>query len=296
MFNSITFLSSGLVIGLVLIFSSCQSGNTGAQTKSESYEIEWIDLFNGQDLDHWIPKISKHDVGENYQNTFQVQDGYLTVNYDGYDSFDEQFGHLFYDKPYSAYYLAIEYRFIGEQAPDGPGWAWRNSGAMLHGQDPHTMLRDQDFPISIEAQLLGGPEEGDRTTSNLCTPGTNVVMDGELFTPHCVNSTSQTYRGDQWVRATFLVLKDSLIQHYIGGEVVLEYSQPQIGGSNVSPVDSSVKQDGKLLTGGYLSFQSESHPIQFRKIALVDLEPIYEDASSLDKVIKTLLSEEKMSQ
>ncbi len=296
MFNSITFLSSGLVIGLVLIFSSCQSGNTGAQTKSESYEIEWIDLFNGQDLDHWIPKISKHDVGENYQNTFQVQDGYLTVNYDGYDSFDEQFGHLFYDKPYSAYYLAIEYRFIGEQAPDGPGWAWRNSGAMLHGQDPHTMLRDQDFPISIEAQLLGGPEEGDRTTSNLCTPGTNVVMDGELFTPHCVNSTSQTYRGDQWVRATFLVLKDSLIQHYIGGEVVLEYSQPQIGGSNVSPVDSSVKQDGKLLTGGYLSFQSESHPIQFRKIALVDLEPIYEDVSSLDKVIKTLLSEEKMSQ
>ena len=296
MFNSIPFLSSGLVIGLVLIFSSCQSGNSGAQTKSESYEIEWIDLFNGQDLDHWIPKISKHDVGENYQNTFQVQDGYLTVNYDGYDSFDEQFGHLFYDKPYSAYYLAIEYRFIGEQAPDGPGWAWRNSGAMLHGQDPHTMLRDQDFPISIEAQLLGGPEEGDRTTSNLCTPGTNVVMDGELFTPHCVNSTSQTYRGDQWVRATFLVLKDSLIQHYIGGEVVLEYTQPQIGGSNVSPVDSSVKQDGKLLTGGYLSFQSESHPIQFRKIALVDLEPIYEDVSSLDKVIKTLLSEEKMSQ
>ena len=296
MFNSIPFLSSGLVIGLVLIFSSCQSGNTGAQTKSESYEIEWIDLFNGQDLDHWIPKISKHDVGENYQNTFQVQDGYLTVNYDGYDSFDEQFGHLFYDKPYSAYYLAIEYRFIGEQAPDGPGWAWRNSGAMLHGQDPHTMLRDQDFPISIEAQLLGGPEEGDRTTSNLCTPGTNVVMDGELFTPHCVNSSSQTYRGDQWVRATFLVLKDSLIQHYIGGEVVLEYSQPQIGGGNVSPVDSSVKQDGKLLTGGYLSFQSESHPIQFRKIALVDLEPIYEDVSSLDKVIKTLLSEEKMSQ
>lgn len=296
MFNSMMLLSTGLVTALVLFFSSCQSGNSGAQTDSESFEIEWTDLFNGQDLDRWIPKISKHDVGENYQNTFQVQEGYLTVNYDGYDSFDEQFGHLFYDTPYSAYYLAVEYRFIGEQAPEGPGWAWRNSGAMLHGQDPHTMLRDQDFPISIEAQLLGGPEEGDRTTSNLCTPGTNVVMDGELFTPHCVNSSSQTYRGDQWVRATFLVLKDSLIQHYIGGEVVLEYTQPQIGGSNVSPVDPSVKQDGTLLTGGYLSFQSESHPIQFRKIALVDLEPIYEDAALLDKTIETLLSEEKQSQ
>lgn len=261
---------------------------------SDSYEPEWIDLFNGKNLDNWIPKISKHEVGENYQNTFSVKDGKIVVNYDGYDSFDDQFGHLFYDKPFSAYYLAVEYRFVGEQAINGPGWAWRNSGAMLHGQDPHTMLVDQDFPISIEGQLLGGPEEGKRTTSNLCTPGTNVVMEGELFTPHCVNSSSKTYRGDQWVRATYLVLKDSLIQHYLEGEVVLQYTHPQIGGGAVSPVDPKVKQDGKLLTEGYLSFQSESHPIEFRKIALVDLAPIYDNKPLLDETIKMLITEEKM--
>ncbi len=271
----------------------CQSGSAEDEEKTMNPEITWVDLFNGKDLDNWIPKISKHEVGDNYQNTFRVVDGKMTVNYDGYESFDSQYGHIFYDKPFSAYYLAVEYRFVGEQATGGPGWAWRNSGAMLHGQDPRSMLKDQDFPISIEAQLLGGPEDGERTTSNLCTPGTNVVMDGELFTPHCTNSSSETYRGDQWVRATFLVLKDSLIQHYLGGEVVLEYTKPQIGGGNVDPVSSEVKEDGQLLTGGYLSFQSESHPIEFRKIALVDLEPVYDDKAVLDKTIKELISKEK---
>ena len=155
------------------------------------------------------------------------------------------------------------------------------------------MLRDQDFPISIEGQILGGREEGERTTSNLCTPGTNVVMKGELFTPHCVSSSSKTYKGDQWVRATFLVLKDSLIQHHIDGEVVLEYTQPQIGGGNVGPVDQDVKKDGKMLTEGYLSFQSESHPIQFRKIALVDLDPLYNDKDLLNQTISSLVRAEK---
>lgn len=276
-----------------LILLGCKAGSTESDAKPSQANITWMELFNGKDLDNWIPKISKHELGENYQNTFQVQDGYLTVNYDGYESFDNQFGHLFYDQSFSAYFLAVEYRFIGEQAPEGPGWAWRNSGAMLHGQDPRTMLRDQDFPISIEGQILGGREEGERTTSNLCTPGTNVVMKGELFTPHCVSSSSKTYRGDQWVRATFLVLKDSLIQHHIDGEVVLEYTQPQIGGGNVGPVDQDVKKDGKMLTEGYLSFQSESHPIQFRKIALVDLDPLYSDKDLLNQTISSLVRAEK---
>lgn len=269
------------------IFAGCQS------TPSESGQPEWQQLFNGENLDGWIPKIRTHEVGENYQNTFSVKDGKMVVNYDGYENFDKQYGHLFYEKPFSAYYFAVEYRFTGEQAPGGEGWAWRNSGAMLHGQDPYTMLRDQDFPISIEGQILGGPEEGNRTTSNLCTPGTHVVMNGELFTPHCVNSTSKTYRGDQWVRATFLVLKDSLIQHYLEGDLVLEYTKPQIGGGAASPVDPEVFQEGKLLTEGYISLQSESHPIEFRKVEIVDLAPIYDDKEKLQKTIEDLIEAEK---
>ncbi|MCX2680581.1 DUF1080 domain-containing protein [Galbibacter sp. EGI 63066] len=257
---------------------------------------EWQQLFNGKDLSGWIPKISKHEVGENYANTFSVKNGNITVNYDGYNNvFDRQYGHLFYDKSFSAYFLAIEYRFVDKQIADGEGWAWRNSGAMLHGQAPETMQKDQDFPISIEGQFLGGDIDSsdERPTLNLCTPGTNVVINGELFTPHCTNSDSKTYRGDQWVRATFLVLKDSIIKHIAEGKTVLEYTKPQIGDGGVNKHDPNVKQDGKPLTEGYISIQSESHPIEFRKVEIVDLDPIYNDKEKLSATIDAILAEEQ---
>ncbi len=164
---------------------------------------------------------------------------------------------------------------------------------MLHGQDPNTMLKDQDFPISIEGQFLGGNGSDPRSTLNLCTPGTNVVMNNELFTPHCTNSDSKTYHGDQWVRATFLVLKDSIVKHIIDGETVLEYTHPQIGGGGVNNFDAAVKQDGKPLTEGFISLQSESHPIAFRKVELIDLDPIYEDKEKLESTVEKLIQDEK---
>jgi hypothetical protein len=89
------------------------------------------------------------------------------------------------------------------------------------------MLKDQDFPISIEVQLLGGLSDGKpRSTANVCTPGTNIVMNGQLHTPHCTNSTSKTYDGDQWVRVEVLVHGDELIRHMIDGQTVLEYTRP----------------------------------------------------------------------
>ena len=238
-----------------------------AQTKKD-----WIQLFNGKNLNGWTPKITGFELGDNYKNTFRVSNKLLQVRYDGYDDFASRFGHLFYKNPYSYYIIAAEYRFVGDQAPKGPGWATRNSGIMVHGQDPKTMTKDQDFPISIEVQLLGGLGKGPRTTANLCTPGTNVFRDGKLFTPHCLNSKSKTYDGDGWVRVEVKVLGDEKIEHIIDGEVVLSYEKPQIGGGSVSKHDPAVKQDGKLLTGGSISLQSESHPVDFRKVELLDLE------------------------
>ncbi len=261
--------------------------------KEKNDDLQWIQLFNGKDLNDWTVKIAKHEVGENYANTFRVEDGLLKVRYDGYTDFDRQYGHIHYNTPYSAYLLRVEYRFTGEQAPGGEGWAWRNSGAMLHGQDPQTMLKDQDFPISIEGQLLGGDGTNDRTTSNLCTPGTNVVMNGELFTPHCINSSSKTYHGDQWVTAEFLVLADSVVHHILEGDTVLTYYKPQIGGGSVSNHDPAVKEDGKLLKSGYISLQSESHPIDFRKAELLDLEPYMQDQEKLQQVLERLRSDKK---
>jgi hypothetical protein len=239
------------------------------------YKGKWKQMFNGKSLKGWTVKISKHELNDNFANTFRVKDGMMEVGYEGYDSFDEQFGHIFYKTPYSHYLIAVEYRFIGKQAKDGPGWAFKNSGIMVHCQPPATMLKDQDFPISIEVQLLGGDTTEKRSTCNLCTPGTNVVMDGKLITNHCINSSSATYYGDQWVRAEVLVLGDSVIKHIVNGDTVLVYNKPQIGGGNVSNHDAAIKKDGQLLSSGYISLQSESHPIQFRKVEIMNLEKYY---------------------
>jgi hypothetical protein len=241
--------------------------------KPDPSRQDWIQLFNGRDLTGWTPKFSKHDLGENFNDTFRVENGVLAVRYDKWTKFDGEFGHLFYKDPFSYYRLAAEYRFIGEQVPGGPGWARRNNGLMLHSPDPKTMLKDQDFPISIEVQLLGGFGDGKpRTTMNLCTPGSNVVLNGTLHTAHCTNSTSKTYDGDQWVRVEVEVRGDELVKHIIEGQTVLEYTKPQIGGGQVAPVDPAVKVDGTPMTSGYISIQAETAPIEFRKIELLNLE------------------------
>ncbi len=110
-----------------------------------------------------------------------------------------KFGHLFYKTPFSHYRLRIEYRFVGDQCPGGPSWAFRNSGVMIHGQPPESMRKDQEFPVSIEVQFLGGNGRDKRPTANVCTPGTNIVMGGKLITQHCTDSKAKTYHGDQWV-------------------------------------------------------------------------------------------------
>lgn len=275
-----------LVSYLILsILISCQNNSS-----NETEKVEWKQLFNGKDLDDWNIKIRKHGFNENYGNTFRVEEGLMKVRYDQYREFDQQYGHIFYKEPFSHYLLQVEYRFVGEQAPGGEGWAWRNSGAMLHAQDPRTMLKDQDFPISIEAQLLGGNGTDERSTCNLCTPGTEVYLADTLFTPHCINSNSKTYHGDQWVTANFLVLGDEAIHHLVASDTVFSYYQPQIGGGMVNPVDEQIKQNGQSLGKGYISLQSESHPVDFRKVILLDLSSFKNDPEKLSETVRKALN------
>ncbi len=247
---------------------------TARQTSAETPPSgRWIQLFNGENLDGWIPKIRYHEAGENHANTFRVEDGLLTVSYDGYEKFDETFGHLFYEKDFSHYRFRVEYRFLGRQCDGGPGWALRNSGIMIHGERPDSMKKDQDFPASIEVQLLGGDGKTKRTNANLCTPGTNVVMDGKLFKPHCTKSSSKTYHGEQWVTVEMEVRGNKLIKHIIDGKTVLEYTKPQLDDRDEHAKELAEKKGTLMLGGGSISLQSESHPIQFRKVELMELEP-----------------------
>jgi hypothetical protein len=244
---------------------------TVAWAQAPAGEGKWIQLFNGKNLDGWKVKITGYELNDNHGNTFRVEDGVLKVAYDQYEKFDGKFGHIFYRQPFSNYLLRVEYRFVAQQCPGGPGWAFRNSGIMIHGQSPESMRKEQNFPVSIEVQLLGGGGTGTRPTANLCTPGTHVVMDGKLVTRHCNSSSSKTYHGDQWVTVELEVRGNKLIKHVIDGQTVMEYTQPQLDEKDAD-ARKLIKDGNKMLHGGSISLQAESHPIEFRKVELRKLE------------------------
>ncbi len=229
----------------------------------------WIQLFNGRDLTGWRPKIRGHALGDNHADTFRVSDGVLRVSYDRYKAFEGRFGHLAYQRPFSSYRLRVEYRFVGEQCPGGPGWAFRNSGVMIHGQPPESMALDQEFPVSIEVQFLGGRNTEKRPTANMCSPGTHVVYEGKLATQHCIQSRSPTIAGDRWVTVEVRVQGNRLIEHLVDGQPVLRYSEPQL--DERDPQAARLLESGtkKPLAGGFIYLQAESHPVEFRKVELL---------------------------
>lgn len=246
--------------------------STHAAEKPAPSKDGWISLFNGKNLDGWNPKITGYDFKDNHANTFRVENGILKVVYDGYEKFDGKFGHIFYKDKFSHYILRVEYRFTGEQVEGGPGWAFRNSGLMLHCQDPKTMTKNQNFPVSIEVQTLGGSGKGNRTTGNLCTPGTNVVIDDKLRTQHCISSTSKTYHGDQWVTIEVEVRGNKVVKHKYEGKTVIEYNNPQLDERDADAKKLIKANKGLMLSEGYISLQSESHPVEFRKVEIKLLE------------------------
>lgn len=199
-------------------------------------------------------------------------DGTIQIRYDQYGDFNDQFGHLYYKTPFSYYHLKFEYRFVGKLQKGAPDYTLLNSGVMFHSQDPRTMLKEQDWPISVEMQLLGGLGDGrSRPTGNMCSPGTDVIYQGKISADHCINSSSKTYDGDQWVRGELIVMGDSIIKHIINGDTVLQYSKPQIGGGVANGFDPKYKQDGKLLSSGFIALQSEGQPVDFKNIRIKQL-------------------------
>ena len=256
-------------IAILFLFSSCTVQKNAVNAAKE----EWISLFNGKDINDWIVKIHHHETGDNYGNTFRVEDGLIKVRYDQYDSFNNRYGHLYFRQPFSYYHLVVEYRFTGIWRKDAPEYTLKNSGVMLHSQDPRTMPREQDWPISVEMQFLAGLGDGKpRPTGNMCSPGTDVVYNGKIDPRHCINSSSPTYEGEQWVRAEAIVLGDSMITHIINGDTVLQYFKPQIGGGVANNYDPQIKIDGRLLSSGFIALQSEGQEIDFRKVELLNLE------------------------
>ena len=264
---------------LLFLFYSCKV------EKNTNSKEEWVSLFNGKDLYGWNIKIANHSLNDNFNNTFQVQDSMIRVVYTEYDDFDDKYGHMYYKTPYSYYKLRFDYRFIEEQTSGGENWNVRNSGVMIHSQSAKSNAFEQHFPVSLEIQLLGGLNKGERTTANLCTPGTAVYFNDKLDYTHCITSESKTYNGDQWVHIEAIILGNESILHIVENDTVLKYTRPEIDSSflskdykgkdwdNFGVTNKEIWLDkaGKQIGEGYIALQAESHPIDFKNIELLDL-------------------------
>lgn len=232
---------------------------------------EWEPLFNGEDLSNWEVKFTGFALGDNYRNTFRVENGVLRVAYDEWPNFNGEFGHLFTKQSYSHYRLRVEYRFVGNQVNEGPGWAYRNNGIMLHSQSASSMGLDQEFPASIEAQMLGGNGSDARPNGNVCTPGTHIEINGELVTRHCTNSESATFHGDDWVRMDIEVRGADQVRHFLNGEEVFVYGGIQLDPESVEAKPLIAKGAPLRLDAGHIAIQAETAPIEFRRIDLLKL-------------------------
>jgi hypothetical protein len=254
---------------LFIIFATINGCHSSTQSNNEE---KWEVLFNGKNLDGWIVKIHHHEVGDNYANTFRVKEGKIQVNYDDYKEFNERYGHLFYEKPFSSFHLKFQYKFTDQWLKDAPDFTYRNSGIMFHSQAPQTILKEQDWPISVEYQMLASEDNGKpRPTGNMCSPGTDIIFSGEIDPRHCIESSSKTYQWDEWVNGELIVYKDSLIIHKVNGDTVLRYTKPQIGGGVANRYDPAIKVDGKALQEGYIGLQAEGQGIEFKEIKIKKL-------------------------
>lgn len=249
-------------IAMALALAACTSGPPSPMPAAEP---QWQSIFNGHDLDGWTPKFTHHPLGENIHNTFRVEDGVLKVRYDGYSELSTQFGHLFYRTPYSHYRIRLEYRFLGEQVAGAPSWALRNTGIMIHSQPPETMELDQEFPDSIEVQLLGSDGVTPRTTANMCSPQSSIVLNGRREVEHCITSNAPSPPPEQWGNIEVEVRGNQVIRHIVNGQVAMEYSEPTL--DEPRPWAPNVE-----MTSGYIALQAESHPAEFRNIEIMVLE------------------------
>lgn len=256
-----------LLLGSALALAAC----CGTPPPATSRVPAWVPLFDGATLEGWTPKIVGLPAGEDPRRVFVVRDGAIEVDYAGWERFDGAFGHLFHAMPTGDYRLRFECRFTGDQVPGAPGWAWRNSGVMIHAQDPGTMRVDQPFPVSVEVQLLGGDGTNDRPTANVCTPGTLVAIGGALDPRHCIDSDSETFAGDGWVRYEIEVRGDRLVRHLVNGTEVLAYGGLVLDAGDRDATAEIARRGGIELDSGWIALQAESHPCAFRCIEMLPL-------------------------
>lgn len=251
---------------LFAIGISCNAPKSGSAGAGRA---KWVALFNGKDLQGWTPKFAGFKPGENLLNTFRVEQGILSTRYDQYDRFNDHFGALYFNKPFTNYRLRFEYRFVGDTVAGAPSWGYKDGGIQYHGQDPASMQVDQPFPVCLEYNLHGGNGQGERPTGEICAPGIYFDIDGKRNTLFCTPpSVKKTFHGSEWVQGEIEV-NNGRISHFVNGEKVLEFSNPRYDPGNEN-ARKLIRDGNDLVSGGFISIQSNSHPMDFRNIEILE--------------------------
>jgi len=232
----------------------------------------WVSLFNGKDLGNWTVKIAGHDVGDNYRDTFRVEDGILKVSYQQYERFDGRFASLFSRQKFSHYWIRVEYRFVGDTVAGAPSWTYKNSGIQLHSQAPETMRKEQEFPVNVEFDLIGGHRFFSRPTGDVCRSGTRLRIAGVALAEKCSKLSDITIRDDQWVTALAEVQGSARVRQAINGQQTVEYTDLALDESNADARRLIGAGGGQALEAGYISLQGNGHPVEFRRIEVLPLD------------------------
>lgn len=273
LFRSLVILEVLITGSLPVAADETAVAQTKQSREQESAEAgEWISLFNGKNLDGWTVKIAGHPLGENYADTFRVEDGVLKVEYDDYQEFGRRFGHLYSNVAYSHYRLRLEYRFVGRQLSDAPHYVDLNSGVMLHAQPPQSLELEQGFPASLEMQFLADLGKGRRQTGNVCTPGTHLVQNGKLIKQHIVKSSGPTLPADEWVAVEMEVRGHHEIVYRVRGKEVLRYQSPQLDPESKEAQPILARGANVRLSSGHIALQAEAQRVWFRKIEIQALD------------------------
>jgi len=260
-----------LTFALILSLRAGISLLTAAPATMPSGE-GWFALFNGKNLDGWTVKAAQHPIAVNHLDVFRVEDGIIKVSYDKYKEFDQQFAHLYTNSPYSRYVLRLEYLHTGTPMADAPEWAGYNSGVMIHSQSPLSMTVEQLWPASLEFQFLAIGTKAGRQTGNACTPGTNLVLKGELTTAHIIDSSAKLYPQDEWVTIEVEVHGNDEVIHRVNGAEVLRYEHPQLDPNDPDAQRLLAAGQPLQISFGHIALQAEGHPVWFRNIMLRPLE------------------------
>ncbi len=260
-----------IAVGLTILAAAC-SPATGPHAPLKAPDGLWISLFNGKDLSGWTAKIAGQDVQDNYLNTFRVEDGVLKVSYQQYDQFGDRFAGLYYNRKFSHYWIRAEYRFVGSKVAGAPSWAYKNSGIYLHAQSPDSMRKDQQFPVSVEFDLVGGHMFGSHPTGDVCQNGTRVKVAGDFLKQQCSKLSDITIRDDQWVTVEAEVLGNTVRQAVNGG-LIVEYSDIQLDANNPDARKLLGPNGAAQLDSGYIGIQGNGHPVEFRRIEVLPLDP-----------------------